>query len=71
MATRFAVLIVETFSVCCPHCGEPQPAPDNESDAWMPDQLGANTGKRNCVSCDEPFHIASQKSAQFDTSGSG
>lgn len=58
MASKQATLCVETLAVCCPHCGEPYPSPDNGSDAWMPQQVRAANGtKLTCVACDEAFRV--------------
>lgn len=59
MSKRPAIIEAVTLSVCCPHCGEPQPAPDNGSDMWLPSQVRAEEAKgaRDCVSCDEAFRI--------------
>lgn len=62
MARRPAIIQALTLSVCCPFCGEPQPAQDNGSDAWMPHQVETEAGKgpRQCVSCDRSFRINMQ-----------
>ncbi len=59
MALRPAIITAVSLNVCCPYCGEPQPAPDNGSDAWMPSQVDpeAAKGSRTCVSCDKTFRI--------------
>lgn len=77
MAQRNAILSTATVEVVCPHCGEPQPAPDNGSHLWMPSQLSAEServqykdgrkmgaGVRECVSCDETFRVISHNRAQ-------
>jgi hypothetical protein len=60
--SRNRVAIISAFSleVSCPHCGEPQPAPDNGSEMWMPSQVVAAQGPRTCVACDEAFVIHAQ-----------
>lgn len=63
-AMKPALLVAETLAILCPHCNEPQPAPDNGSDAWMPAQVKAAEGKRTCVSCDEPFRLSAQSRVQ-------
>ncbi len=63
MSRRAATIQALTLSVCCPYCGESQPAPDNGSDQWMPAQVASEEAKgspRSCVSCDETFHIHTQ-----------
>lgn len=58
MATSYARLSVETLAVCCPHCGEPFPAPDNGADPWTPQQVREACGKALvCVACDESFRV--------------
>lgn len=66
---RSAVLYASTVAVCCPHCSAEQPAPDNGSDLWTPEQIHQNEGKRTCVSCDEPFRIAIFGNVQVDRAG--
>ncbi|MFA5943222.1 MAG: hypothetical protein WC876_02010 [Candidatus Thermoplasmatota archaeon] len=60
MAKRNAIIRAETVAVTCPYCGEPQPAPDNGSDAWMPKQVVDAAGNRTCVSCDAEFTLMPQ-----------
>ena len=59
-ALRQATIVAATVEVFCPHCGEPQPSPDNGSHAWMPSQVVVAQGKKVCVSCDEPFQLNEQ-----------
>lgn len=66
---KSAQLLVSTVAVLCPHCSAEQPAPDNGSDLWTPDQIHANEGKRTCVSCDEPFRLAIFGTIQVDRAG--
>ncbi len=44
-------------SVICPHCRNPQPAPDNGSDMWEPAMIRAKAGRFVCSLCDEVFVI--------------
>ena len=61
MPKRNAIISAASLSVCCPYCGEPQPAPDNGSDMWFSSQVKAAAGTdRVCVSCDESFRVISQ-----------
>lgn len=61
MATkRLALIVAAAVEVHCPYCQEPQPSPDNGSDMWYPHQVEAKQGPATCVSCDEPFIIATQ-----------
>jgi len=60
MAFKQATVVASTVEVTCPHCGEPQPSPDNGSHAWVPSQVVAAQGRRVCVSCDEPFQLNAQ-----------
>ena len=55
-----AVIVVATVEVHCPHCGDPQPNPDNGAFSWMPSEVEANQGARKCVACDEPFKLHAQ-----------
>jgi predicted RNA-binding Zn-ribbon protein involved in translation (DUF1610 family) len=57
---KVAQVMAATVEVLCPHCGEPQPSPDNGSHAWFSSQVSANQGPRTCVSCDERFQIHAQ-----------
>jgi uncharacterized Zn-finger protein len=58
--TKNAVLVAAAIEVTCPHCGEPQPAPDNGSEMWLPSQVTRSQGERTCVSCDEKFVLHAQ-----------
>ena len=57
---RPAIIVAATVEVQCPHCGEPQPSPDNGSHVWMPGQVVTAQGKKTCVSCDEEFQLNAQ-----------
>lgn len=59
-ARRNAIIVAVTVEVQCPHCGEPQPSPDNGSHAWMIGQVMAEQGPKVCVSCDESFVLRAQ-----------
>lgn len=68
MATKTAQLVAWTVMVECPHCGEPQPAPDNGSDSWMPPlvaQAAAAKAERACVACERPFRIVMRRQARI------
>lgn len=57
---RAAVINAVSVEVCCPHCGAPQPSPDNGSEMWLPSQVKAVAAvapQHVCVSCDEPFTV--------------
>lgn len=58
--TKTAILTAAAIEVACPHCGEPQPAPDNDSHMWLPPQVTASQGARTCVACDEKFVLNAQ-----------
>jgi hypothetical protein len=60
-------VLAETLAVLCPHCGAEQPAPENGSDLWTPDELFKHQGKRECVSCDEPIVVTFFPHAQVHT----
>jgi DNA-directed RNA polymerase subunit RPC12/RpoP len=60
MAKRNAIVVAVTLEVQCPHCGEPQPSPDNGAHSWMPSQVQTAQGTRTCVSCEEPFELHAQ-----------
>ena len=60
---RFATIVASTVEVLCPHCGEPQPNPDNGADSWLPEEVFANEGQRTCDSCDNEFRIVAQPKA--------
>ena len=62
-----AVLVASAIEIRCPHCGEPQPSPDNGSDMWLPFQVEAFQGVRKCVSCDKPFDIQAMSKIQVGT----
>lgn len=62
---RFAIIVAEAVNVTCPHCGEPQPNPDDGSEQWSYSQVMASRAKRNCTSCDEPFEITMQNKVTF------
>ena len=64
--TRTAIITAVTVEVCCPHCGDPQPSPDNGSHAWMPGQVVAEQGEKVCVACDEPFVLHAQSRVSVD-----
>jgi hypothetical protein len=68
MATKTAQIVTWTAQVHCPHCGDPQPSPDNGSDVWMTEQIEAITGTiRNCSACDEPFRVILGKTARIES----
>lgn len=61
MTTKQAQIVVFMVEVLCPHCGEAQPNPDNGGFPWTPAELKQHAGgKRECVSCDEPFLLFNQ-----------
>lgn len=61
---RSAQIVAEVLNVLCPHCGEPQPNPDNGADGWSPEEVRTAEGLRTCVSCDEGFMIRTVGKAQ-------
>lgn len=61
-----AALYASTVAVLCPHCATEQPAPDNGSDLWTPEQIYAKQGSRVCVSCDEPYRLTLFSTVQVD-----
>jgi transposase-like protein len=64
---RSALITAVTVEVNCPHCGEPQPAPDNGSHVWVPSQVSKADGARHeCVSCDKTFVIHAQRRVAVD-----
>src|SRR5258706_11767239 len=55
---RLAQLLAEAVSVCCPHCGEPQPNKDG-SEMWTREDFTEQSiGVRKCSSCDARILIA-------------
>jgi hypothetical protein len=62
---RNAQIIAATIEICCPHCGEPLPSPDNGSDAWLPKDIPTDEQKAyTCNSCEEQFRVMFQNKAQ-------
>lgn len=60
--TKVATLVAEAVNVCCPHCGEPQPDPDNASHMWTHAQVARVNGtRRTCTACDEPMLVQTQR----------
>lgn len=57
---KHAQIVAALLEVHCPHCGDPQPAPDNGSHAWTPLEVSMNQTERTCVACDEPFVLSAQ-----------
>lgn len=56
-----AIVVAASVEVHCPHCGDPQVCPDNESHLWTIEELkkatAVNDGKRECNACEELFRI--------------
>lgn len=81
MAIRRAQLVAEAVAVLCPHCGTPQPNPQDGSEQWTSEnfkKLATATLRspishrrvpaslqRTCVSCDEPMYVFSDTKVQF------
>jgi len=61
---RRAYLIAEAVSVCCPFCGDIQPAP-NGSEYWISEDFIKKNGRHACVSCDAPILIFNDSKANF------
>lgn len=59
-AKRNAVIVAAVLEVHCPHCGDPQPNPRDESHLWVNADVTANQGPRVCNACDEPFQLIAQ-----------
>jgi len=58
---KAAIVTAALLEVCCPTCGEPQPAPDDGAGMWLPRQITAVDGRKHtCVACDDAFTILSQ-----------
>lgn len=58
---RLAILSASTVEVLCPECSAQQPAPDNGSDMWTPEQIRAASARKwACVSCDAPLLLTTQ-----------
>jgi hypothetical protein len=57
---KAAMIQAAALEVICPHCGDPQPSPDNGSHMWMPEQVTVAQGIVTCVACDEKFRIHAQ-----------
>lgn len=60
MAAKTAVVVAATVEVQCPHCGEPQPNPDNGGHAWTSEEVRGAQGARACTACDAMFRIVAQ-----------
>lgn len=60
MAKRNAVIVAAQLEVHCPHCGDPQPNPDDGSHLRVNSQVTASQGPRVCNACDEPFQLIAQ-----------
>ena len=54
---RQAQIFAHSLEVCCPYCGEPQPAPSNGSDSWLIEEVALHIGPKTCVSCDKDFQL--------------
>ena len=62
-APRTATIVAAVLEVHCPHCGDAQPNPVDESHLWTPAQIAAMSAmgaKRVCNACDEPFQVIAQ-----------
>jgi hypothetical protein len=57
---RPAILVAVTVEVQCPHCGDPQPSPNNGSHLWTTTEVSESQGPKECVACDEPFTLHAQ-----------
>ena len=64
MSIRPAQIVASSLEVHCPHCGEPQPNPDNGADNWTPEEVSSGAGRRECVSCDKTFLLMPTTKAQ-------
>ena len=64
---KHAIIATGTVEVQCPHCGEPQPSPDNGSHVWLAQQVQQTQGKRVCVACDERFILSAQNRVMVQT----
>jgi predicted RNA-binding Zn-ribbon protein involved in translation (DUF1610 family) len=71
MGKRNAIIVAASVEVQCPHCGEPQPSPDNGSHVWMTSQVAALSGQvKTCVSCDETFTVQAQSRVSVEAASS-
>lgn len=65
-ANKRAAIVAFTVEVHCPHCGDPQPNPDNGAFPWTTEEVAQEAkaqAARTCVSCDEPFKLVEESSA--------
>lgn len=55
---KTAVIRSAAVEVVCPHCYEPQPAPDNGSHMWLPEQVEtARAEALACTQCGLTFRL--------------
>lgn len=63
-ASKSAIVVAASLEVHCPHCGDAQTNPWDESYLWTPTQVASLAGpggvSRVCNACDEPFAILAQ-----------
>lgn len=59
-AKRNAIIVAAQLEVHCPHCGDPQPNPDDGSHLWIQDHIVKSQGAKVCNACDEPFTLMAQ-----------
>lgn len=68
---KSASLVATTVRVHCPHCGEPQPAPDYKNlILWVASDVKefaeGPVGCQQCVCCDKPFMVTARTKATID-----
>lgn len=67
MSRKRAAVVAVVLEVHCPHCGEPQPNPDDGGHGWSPDEVRARAAldvAAGCASCDLEFLVISERKYQ-------
>jgi hypothetical protein len=59
---RPARIVAASYEVHCPHCGDPQPNPDDGAHIWTREEIehvvqSTDGNVRTCVACDEEFLV--------------
>jgi len=57
-------IVAEAVTVLCPYCGQPQPNAQG-SEMWTAEDF-KHSGKRTCVSCEQPIMVVGSTKIQFD-----